>query len=106
MHPLPLSDEEDLKRIYLGLKALPQAGETPCSCGGTVSFRAPQMYARCPQCGLEQKLRSFGSADELEDLVDLVLTWLAQDRENLALLAERIEAKQGWGIWDDHFAGE
>jgi hypothetical protein len=45
-------------------------------CGTQFQVNPLAMYGKCPQCGAEIKLRSFSAGDEIEDVIDAVLTWI------------------------------
>jgi hypothetical protein len=51
------------------------------------------IYARCPQCGAQIKLRSFSAAAEIEDIFDAVFEWL-QRPGALDLVRRRQKALQ------------
>lgn len=41
-------------------------------------------YARCPECGVEIKLRGFSAQDEIEDVFDAVFEWMNDPRARKA----------------------
>jgi hypothetical protein len=48
-------------------------------CGQRFSVSSLAIYARCPACGAQIKLRSFSAAPEIEDVFDAVLEWMQRD---------------------------
>ncbi len=47
-------------------------------CGTRIVVSPFDIYAPCPQCGSQIKVRSFSAAPEIEDVFDAVLEWLNQ----------------------------
>jgi hypothetical protein len=45
-------------------------------CGERFAVPALDIYAVCPKCRTQIKVRSFGAAAELEDVFDAVLEWM------------------------------
>jgi hypothetical protein len=59
-------------------------------CGSTFAVGALAIYAVCPTCKEQIKLRAFSAAPELEDVIDAVLEWMSQP-EARALAEARME---------------
>lgn len=55
-------------------------------CGRRFTVGPFDWYARCPECGLEIKLRGFSAQDEIEDIFDAVLEWMNEPRARKAAL--------------------
>jgi hypothetical protein len=47
-------------------------------CGQKVSVSALDIYAECPRCGEQLKVRSYSAVPEIEDVFDAVLEWMQQ----------------------------
>jgi hypothetical protein len=60
-------------------------------CGGTFYVSPFDIYARCPQCMSDIKLRSFSGVTEIEDIFDAVFEWIDQP-EALLLVKQRQKA--------------
>jgi hypothetical protein len=45
-------------------------------CGKRFTANPLAIYAYCPQCQAEIKVRAFSAVDELEDVIDAVLQWM------------------------------
>jgi hypothetical protein len=45
-------------------------------CGKSFAVSPLSIYAQCPHCDTEVKVRAFSAADELEDVIDAVLVWM------------------------------
>lgn len=45
-------------------------------CGEAHTISSLDIYAGCPRCGEEIKVRSFSGIPELEDVFDAVLEWM------------------------------
>ena len=57
------------------LRELPAAREVE-HCGHRFVVNPLSIYATCPHCNAEIKVRSFAAVEELEDVIDAVLTWM------------------------------
>jgi len=60
-------------------------------CGAVWSVSPFDIYARCPRCGLQIKLRSFSASPEIEDVFDAVFEWMNQSATD-ALVQRRRNA--------------
>ncbi len=47
-------------------------------CGQRFSVSSLDIYARCPRCGSEVKVRSYSAVPEIEDVFDALLEWMQQ----------------------------
>jgi hypothetical protein len=47
-------------------------------CGQKFQVSPFDIYATCPQCGCQIKVRSFSATFEVEDLFDAIFEWLQQ----------------------------
>lgn len=47
-------------------------------CGTTFESSPLSLYATCPKCGTQIKLRAYSAAPEIEDLFDAVIEWMSQ----------------------------
>jgi hypothetical protein len=47
-------------------------------CGSRVVVSPFDIYASCPRCGGQVKLRSFSAVPEVEDVFDAVFEWMLQ----------------------------
>ena len=47
-------------------------------CGSKFSVDPFEIYARCPNCGEQIKLRSFTASHEVEDVFDAVFLWMSR----------------------------
>ncbi len=45
-------------------------------CGTPFDVSPFDLYAACPKCGTDVKLRSFAATSEIEDVFDAVFAWL------------------------------
>jgi hypothetical protein len=45
-------------------------------CGTAFDVSPFDFYANCPQCGCRIKVRSFSTAQEVEDVFDAVFAWI------------------------------
>ncbi len=70
-HPLAVPFE-----IIEAIRALP-AKRPVTHCGQLFDVPAFSIYATCPSCGEEIKVRSFGATTEIEDVFDAVFEWMA-----------------------------
>jgi hypothetical protein len=63
-------------------------------CGSKWSVSPFDIYATCPDCGAQIKLRSFSALPEIEDVFDTVLEWMLQPgaRELVKRRQQAIEA--------------
>jgi hypothetical protein len=61
-----------------------------CSkCQEPVRYHVLQIYAACPKCNAQHKVRSFGGrGTEIQDVIDAVLEW-AGDGENFEAVMKR-----------------
>ncbi len=59
------------------IHALPTRREVE-HCGRRFEVAAFEMYATCPQCGQQVKLRGFSAIPEIEDVFDAVFSWMNQ----------------------------
>jgi hypothetical protein len=48
-------------------------------CGQRFSVPSLEIYARCPRCGEQIKLRSFSAVTEIEDVFDAFLEWMQRE---------------------------
>jgi hypothetical protein len=48
-------------------------------CGQRFLVPSLDIYARCPRCGAQIKLRSFSAATELEDVFDAFVEWAQRE---------------------------
>jgi hypothetical protein len=60
-------------------------------CSGAFSVDPFEIYADCPTCGAEIKLRSFSASHEIEDVFDAVFLWIS--RPEAREVAERRQQK-------------
>jgi hypothetical protein len=62
-------------------------------CGNKFTVSPFDIYATCPHCGDQIKLRSFAAAGEIEDVFDAVFEWLLQpEARELAKARQRVIA--------------
>ncbi len=47
-------------------------------CGEKFTTSPLDVYATCPRCGVQIKVRAFSATAEIEDVIDAVLLWLNQ----------------------------
>lgn len=47
-------------------------------CGTKIMVSPFDIYAACPRCGRQLKLRSFSTHPEIEDVFDAVFEWMLQ----------------------------
>lgn len=59
------------------VKTFPMAREVH-HCGQTFHISPFDIYAVCPSCRAQIKVRSFSAAPELEDLFDAIFEWMTQ----------------------------
>jgi len=57
------------------IRAFPTEREVE-HCGTRFTVPSLDIYARCPKCAAEIKVRAFTGGDEIEDLFDAFLAWL------------------------------
>src|ERR1700683_1150334 len=48
-------------------------------CGAAFGVSPFDIYATCPHCGQQVKVRSFSAAAELEDVFDAVFEWMLHE---------------------------
>jgi len=73
----------DTKKNLLSDSLIQQIKSFPLSRGvehcGSVFYASPfKIYATCPQCRTEIKVRSFSAVTEVEDVFDAVFEWMNQ----------------------------
>lgn len=47
-------------------------------CGDTFLVEPFEIYAACPKCGGQIKLRSFSASYEIEDVFDAIFLWMSK----------------------------
>jgi hypothetical protein len=79
--------------IISEIERLPHFRTIKCrDCSAAIRHHALQIYAQCPQCGVQHKCRSFGAVGtEVEDVIDAVLAW-AGDGESFDAVMKRRRA--------------
>jgi len=75
------------EELIAAIRALP-ARRAISHCGQEFEVPIFDIYAACPACGQEIKVRSFAAGAEIEDLFDAVFEWLANP-EVQSIAAER-----------------
>jgi len=70
-HSVAVPDE-----VVEAIRSLP-AKRPVTHCGQLFDVPAFSIYATCPTCGEEIKVRSFGATAEIEDIFDAVFEWMA-----------------------------
>lgn len=72
-------------------------------CDKTIRYHCLEIYAICPKCKTEQKVRAFGAVGtEIQDVIDAVLKWSGTGTQFDAVLKrhsiiqEDIEKKEGF----------
>jgi predicted RNA-binding Zn-ribbon protein involved in translation (DUF1610 family) len=83
----------DVSRIISEIELLQHFLTFRCKeCPAEIRVHALQIYAVCPQCGLQHKCRSFGAiGTELEDVIDAVLAWSGEGETFEAVMRRRQE---------------
>ena len=61
------------------IRALPAAHIVE-HCGKAWTVSPFDIYAECPHCGVQIKLRSFSGCAEIEDVFDAVFEWMNRTR--------------------------
>lgn len=74
LHP---PDVDVTPSLLDAIRSFPTAREVS-HCGVTFAASPLAVYAACPHCGQQVKVRSFAAVHELEDVFDAVLEWLNQ----------------------------
>ncbi|HEV2799171.1 MAG TPA: hypothetical protein VGW12_01670 [Pyrinomonadaceae bacterium] len=59
-----------------GIGSFPLA-KTVEHCGDGFSVDPFEVYAYCPKCGAQIKLRSFSASCEIEDVFDAIFLWMS-----------------------------
>jgi hypothetical protein len=70
-------DIEVSEELLDAIRTLPLKREVE-HCGQRFVVSSLDMYAICPKCGSEVKVRSFSGTTELEDVFDAVFEWMNQ----------------------------
>jgi hypothetical protein len=91
----------DIAPIISEIERLPHFRTFKCrDCSGAIRVHALQIYALCPQCGVQHKCRSFSAVGtELEDVIDAVLAWAGDGEAFDAVMKRR---QQILADEDDH----
>jgi hypothetical protein len=86
--------ERDLSHDLIdAIQVLPLSRKV-AHCGQTFAVSPFDIYANCPQCGANIKVRSFSGLVEIEDVFDAVFVWMNQPgaeavvRERRKVIAE------------------
>lgn len=79
-----------LGQVIDEIRRLECFNNTVCpSCHTSVRYHALQIYANCPKCNTQIKVRAFGGVGtEIQDVIDAVLEWIG-DGENLEAVLKR-----------------
>jgi hypothetical protein len=64
-------------------------------CGAAWSVSPFDIYTRCPQCGVQIKLRSFSAGAETEDVFDAVFEWMNQSGADALVQSRRNAIREG-----------
>lgn len=102
---LPL-DRKQFRELFDAIRKVPRTRHWVCTkCGKENESSAVSIYSNCFACGTQYKIRSFGAYDEVEDLIDLVLSWLGEGNERELVLSEFSQKNQSSSIndWKDFF---
>ena len=75
------------------IRSLPHFNEIVCSeCGQNFSHHVLEIFAVCPKCKMEYKVRAFGAiGTEVQDVIDTVLEWAGEGKEFEAVMERRAE---------------
>jgi hypothetical protein len=67
-----------------------------CSrCQGSVRYHVLQIYAACPRCKTQHKVRAFGGiGTEIQDVIDAVLQWAGDGEGFEAVLARHKQIQE------------
>jgi len=79
-----------LGKVIEEIQALEHFHTLACSeCDTSIRYHTLQIYAVCPKCGGQHKVRSFGGVGtEIQDVIDAVLEW-AGTGENFEAVLNR-----------------
>jgi hypothetical protein len=70
-------DLEVPEELLEAIRSFPMKREVE-HCGQWFVVSPFEIYATCPQCGAQLKIRSFSGATEVEDVFDAVFAWMNQ----------------------------
>ena len=87
------SQVEVSARLVEAIRQFPLEREVE-HCGSKFPASSLALYATCPRCGHQIKLRAFTGGCEIEDVFDAVLEWMSQPgaRERVQQRQAAIEA--------------
>jgi hypothetical protein len=71
--PVPISPD-----LIGAIKTLPHSRDVQ-HCGAIFAISPFDIYATCPHCSQQIKVRSFSATTELEDVFDAVFEWMLHE---------------------------
>ncbi len=76
-------DDEQYKTVWVDSEVIEAIESFPLSrevehCGSKFSVPPFEIYADCPRCKAQIKLRGFTSSYEIEDVFDSVFLWMSR----------------------------
>ena len=74
-----------------------------CACGITHEVSTLHVYAKCPKCKGQMKLRSFGGDIDKEDLILIVMQWLTEAGIDFPEPYKSL-IDTDWDDWDEYFS--
>ena len=99
---LPISSEDEAK-LYAAIRSLPQVKRWRCfQCKQECASSTLRVYATCENCGELTKLRSFGGEIDVEDLILIILQWLAQAGVTIPQEFKSL-VYNNWDDWDEYY---